>query len=162
MDDRGESPAAERLDGLLCLCADIVCGLMLMFSLGKDEKAQSNPDSPMLTRYSIKELEAFTHNFNRNNLIGLTQFGQLYRGKLEETGNEARFVTIKKWSDPPTLYPHTHDIDAMLNEELKFLTHPSMSSHPNLIKLIGYCCEEQMKGAIYDLNPMDTLHNVMT
>ncbi|XVE62526.1 hypothetical protein DITRI_Ditri06bG0124700 [Diplodiscus trichospermus] len=89
-------------------------------------------------------------------------FGQLYRGKLEEIGKEARSVTIKKWSDPPTLYLYTHDIDVMLNEELKFLTHLSMSSHPNLVKLIGYCCEEQIKGAIYDLNPMDTLHNVMT
>ncbi|XVE62519.1 hypothetical protein DITRI_Ditri06bG0124200 [Diplodiscus trichospermus] len=125
-------------------------------------KPQGNLDFAEPRRYSIHDLEAFTNNFDKNSMIGLTQFGQLYRGKLEETGKEARFVTIKKWSDLPTYYPCTHDIDVMLNEELKFLTQPNMKSHPNLVKLIGYCREEQMKGVIYDLNPMDTLHNVMT
>ncbi|XVE62162.1 hypothetical protein DITRI_Ditri06bG0096300 [Diplodiscus trichospermus] len=140
----------------------IIYLLLHSIHCSEDAKPQSNLDFPMLNSFCIKDLEAFTHNFNRNNLIGLTQFGQLYRGKLEETEKKARSVTIKKWSDPPTCYPCTHDINVMLNEELKFLTHPSMNCHPNLVKLIGYCYEEQMKGVVYDLNPMDTLHNVMT
>ncbi|XVF56827.1 hypothetical protein PTKIN_Ptkin06aG0151600 [Pterospermum kingtungense] len=122
---------------------------------------ESNTDFPMLNRYSMHDLEAFTDNFNTNNLIGITQFGKLYRGKIVETGKETRTVTIKIFKELDDCFLY-HEINVLLNEELKVLTLPSMRTHPNLVKLIGYCREEQMKAVIYDLNPMDTLHNIMT
>jgi len=36
-----------------------------------------------------------------------------------------------------------------------------MNSHPNLAKLIGYCLEEEIKGVVYDLSPLDSLQNLM-
>ncbi|XVF56831.1 hypothetical protein PTKIN_Ptkin06aG0151800 [Pterospermum kingtungense] len=125
-------------------------------------KPESNTDFPMLNRYSIQDLEAFTDNFNSNNLIGITQFGQVYRGEIVETGKETRTVSVKTLKESDDCFLYHDEIDVLLNEELKVLTLPNMNTHPNLIKLIGYCCEEQMKGVVYDLNPMDTLHNVMT
>lgn len=48
----------------------------------------------------------------------------------------------------------------LLQEEVEFLTHPTLNGHPNLVKLIAYCCEKEVKGVVYDLNPWDTLHNL--
>ncbi|XVF56832.1 hypothetical protein PTKIN_Ptkin06aG0151900 [Pterospermum kingtungense] len=124
--------------------------------------SESNTDFSMLNRYSIQDLEAFTNNFDQNNLIGVTQFGQVYRGKIVETGKETRTVTVKTLKESGSYYLYHDEIDVLLNEELKVLTLPNMRTHPNVVKLIGYCSEEQMKAVIYDLNPMDTLHNVMT
>lgn len=49
----------------------------------------------------------------------------------------------------------------MLQEEEMFLTDASVVDHPNLVNLIGYCCEEQVRAVVYDLDPLDTLHNMM-
>jgi hypothetical protein len=35
-----------------------------------------------------------------------------------------------------------------------------MKGHPNLAKLIGYCCEE-VKGVVYELSLRDSLRNLM-
>ncbi|KAG5069340.1 hypothetical protein JHK85_001717 [Glycine max] len=45
-----------------------------------------------LVEFSSQNLEACTNNFSQNNLIGLTQFGRLYRGNLE-----GQHVVVKIW-----------------------------------------------------------------
>lgn len=47
-----------------------------------------------------------------------------------------------------------------MQEEVQFLTNPTVNGHPNLVKLIGYCCEKEVRGVVYDLNPKDILHNL--
>ncbi|OMO88124.1 hypothetical protein COLO4_20415 [Corchorus olitorius] len=130
--------------------------------IDESAKPQSNIDSLNLKIYSTEDLRAFTDNFSTSNLIGKTQFGQVYRGKIEETGKEPRSVTIKTWNDQEEWYMYHDDRKVLLEEERRFLTLPPMATHPNLVNLIGYCCEEEMKGVVYDLNSMDTLHNLMT
>lgn len=49
----------------------------------------------------------------------------------------------------------------MPQEEVMFLTDASVVDHPNLVNVIGYCCDEQVRGVVYDLDPVDTLHNMM-
>ncbi|KAK9271268.1 hypothetical protein L1049_026858 [Liquidambar formosana] len=39
--------------------------------------------------------------------------------------------------------------------------HPSVNDHPNLVQLIGYCQNSKPLGVVYDLNPIDTLHNLI-
>ncbi|OMO60519.1 hypothetical protein CCACVL1_24093 [Corchorus capsularis] len=68
-------------------------------STDESPKPQSKTDSLNLNIYSPDDLRVFTENFSTNNLIGKTQFGQVYRGKIEETGKEPRSVTIKTWND---------------------------------------------------------------
>ncbi|OMO63588.1 hypothetical protein COLO4_32312 [Corchorus olitorius] len=46
-------------------------------------------------------------------------------------------------------------------EEVKILNHPSLK-HPNLVKMMGACYEKNVKAVIYDLYPLDTLHNYMS
>ncbi|KAH7546219.1 hypothetical protein FEM48_Zijuj01G0177300 [Ziziphus jujuba var. spinosa] len=45
-------------------------------------------------------------------------------------------------------------------EEVQFLMNPAVNRHPNLVILIGYCCEKEVRGVVYDLNPKNTLHNL--
>ena len=51
--------------------------------------------------------------------------------------------------------------DSVLQEEVKFWTNPTLRGYPNLVKLIGYTWERDAKGLVYDLNPLDTLDNVI-
>ncbi|OMO60515.1 hypothetical protein CCACVL1_24089 [Corchorus capsularis] len=77
---------------------------------------QSKTDSLSLNIYSPEELRTFTDNFSENNLIGKTQFGQVYRGKIEETGKETQSVTIKTWNDRAEDYI-VHDDRKVLLED---------------------------------------------
>ncbi|OMO60514.1 hypothetical protein CCACVL1_24088 [Corchorus capsularis] len=80
------------------------------------QKPQSKTDSLNLTVYSPEDLRAFTDNFSENNLIGKTQFGQVYRGKIEETGKEPRSVTIKTWNDRAEHYMYHDDRKVLLED----------------------------------------------
>ncbi|KAK6241324.1 hypothetical protein SCA6_006713 [Theobroma cacao] len=120
---------------------------------------KSNFEKPVV--YSFTDLRAFTNNFSADNLIKLTQFGRLYRGKIEK-GKETRFVTVKTWDERSDRFLYPPNKTLMLREEVMLLTHPSMRGHPNLVKLVGGCRQKEMKAAVYDLNPLDTLHNYMT
>ncbi|KAF7114614.1 hypothetical protein RHSIM_RhsimUnG0083400 [Rhododendron simsii] len=42
-----------------------------------------------------------------------------------------------------------------------FLTDASVVDHPNLVNVIGYCCDEQVRGVVYDLDPVDTTNNMI-
>ncbi|KAL2337575.1 hypothetical protein Fmac_012021 [Flemingia macrophylla] len=46
-------------------------------------------------------------------------------------------------------------------EEVKFWTNPTMKDYPNLVTLIGYTLEKDVKGLVYDLIPLDTLDNLI-
>ncbi|OMO63590.1 hypothetical protein COLO4_32314 [Corchorus olitorius] len=52
-----------------------------------------------LILYHSSVLKDFTRNFDSDNFIGLTQFGRLYRGKIETAGEETRLVTVKTWDE---------------------------------------------------------------
>lgn len=43
---------------------------------------------------------------------------------------------------------------------MELSTHLSLKGHPSLAKLIGYCCEDEVKGVVYDLNPLCSLQNL--
>ncbi|OMO60517.1 hypothetical protein CCACVL1_24091 [Corchorus capsularis] len=74
----------------------------------RDLPAAKRAKTDGLKIYSPEDLRVFTDNFSTNNLIGKTQFGQVYRGKIEETGKETQSVTIKTWNDRVERY-RVHD-----------------------------------------------------
>ncbi|XP_059629962.1 probable serine/threonine-protein kinase PBL15 [Cornus florida] len=99
-----------------------------------------------LRRYSPEELEDLTNNFSEANLFGETQFGKVYRGKTQRRQD----VTVKIWEDVGD-FP----------KECIFLMEPRVNHHPNLVKLLGYCCEDSLLGVVYDLKPLDTVENLI-
>uniref|UniRef100_A0A5B6Z1J7 Protein kinase domain-containing protein n=1 Tax=Davidia involucrata TaxID=16924 RepID=A0A5B6Z1J7_DAVIN len=130
------------------------------FGVGKSGSKEIDPARPIV--FTSGQLRAFTNNFDEENLIGPTQFGQVYRGKIQQgmIGREAQDVIVKIWDEHSYRLILTDDY-VMVKEEVLFLTHPSAHLHPNLVNLIGFCCEREVTGVVYDLNPLDTLHNLM-
>ena len=41
-----------------------------------------------------------------------------------------------------------------------FLTQPSAKRHPKVVNLLGYCNRRYLEAVVYDLNPLDTVHNL--
>ncbi|KAL0007789.1 hypothetical protein SO802_009291 [Lithocarpus litseifolius] len=121
-------------------------------------------DFAKLEVFTSEDLKACTNNFNIKSLVGVIQFGKLYRGKIKgvTTGTEGQDVIVKIWdkkSENMAFLPY--DECLMVKEEVEISTNPTMNSHPNLAKLIGYCFEEEIKGVVYDLRPLDSLQNLM-
>ncbi|XP_031392310.1 probable L-type lectin-domain containing receptor kinase I.6 [Punica granatum] len=123
-----------------------------------------------LMKYCYEELVQSTDQFNKDGFIGKTQFGKVYRGKLESrnsrtTSSRKDEVTIKFWRWPQFFAEFCHwgeyesDWLMIKNERL---VHEEIRSHPSVAKLIGYCDEEGRDVLIYDLRPLDSVHNLIT
>ncbi|KAL7256507.1 hypothetical protein ACSBR1_010439 [Camellia fascicularis] len=85
--------------------------------------------------YTYEELESITKGFSTKNFIRDTQFGKVFRGKIQH-GLGTQEVTIKIWED-------------------------CVNWLPNFVKLIGYCCENGQLGVVYQLQPLDTVENLL-
>ncbi|KAG5564794.1 hypothetical protein RHGRI_000862 [Rhododendron griersonianum] len=128
-------------------------------------------------QFAYEDLQLLTDNFDVRNVIGRTQFCKVYRGKIPQGWNEMQEqdVTVKIWADTVMmkgeiiLHPAVaHNVFRffVLNwqmtrpeDEITFLTYPSISHHPNLAKLMGYLHDEDHFGVVYDLKPLDTVCN---
>ncbi|KAL3350340.1 hypothetical protein AABB24_023034 [Solanum stoloniferum] len=118
-----------------------------------------------LLEFTSEELSRFTSQFSSKNLIGLTYFGKLYRGKMPIASDQDKVtkdVTVKILVDDERNYGfRIHDDELpRLEDELKFLQAPKIRGNPNLVKVVGYCRKEVV-GVVYDINPLDTLHNLI-
>ncbi|XP_061963717.1 probable serine/threonine-protein kinase PIX13 isoform X2 [Populus nigra] len=88
--------------------------------------------------FTLAQLRAATYNFRSNLLVGTGGFGNVYKGWLKEKlpprGIKKTAVAVKKLGSYST---------QGFNEwkaEVYFL---GLHSHPNLVKLLGYCLEER-------------------
>ncbi|KAH7839204.1 hypothetical protein Vadar_001076 [Vaccinium darrowii] len=109
------------------------------------------------------QLEKLTNNYDEKNFIGRTQFGKLYRGKINSpvNGVEPRDMTVKIWDEEREKLYVQADCYAMFKDEVMFLRDPTVNYHPNLVKIIGYC-DGRVRDVVYDVKPVDTLHNLTT
>ena len=59
-------------------------------------------ESSNLLVFTSEDLKSLTNNFSHNNLIGVTQFGKLYRGFVKPgfmcSDSEGGYVTVKIWA----------------------------------------------------------------
>lgn len=117
--------------------------------------AQKVPDYLKLPAGKLSE---YTDGFSENNLLGDTMFGKLYRGKIV-SDSETREITVKIYLD--IQIGGIRDRLDRLRDEVKFLSMPEMMDHPNIAKLIGYNDEDEPPGVVYDVNPRDTLQNLL-
>ncbi|KAF1868146.1 hypothetical protein Lal_00018662 [Lupinus albus] len=123
--------------------------------------------------FTSQDLIECTNNFNQNNFIGFTQLGRFFRGNIH-----GQHVSLKILDNEKLECLSSKNIDKYLiikasiivlfscnlffnHEEVKFWINPVLKGHHNLVSLIGYCWEEDVKGVVYDLNSLDTLHTIM-
>ncbi|GLU05488.1 hypothetical protein SLE2022_225880 [Rubroshorea leprosula] len=104
--------------------------------------------------FSYEELRDATHAFNKLLKLGEGGFGSVYKGTIKPANGqgESTIVAIKK------LNKHGLQGHKEWLSEVQFL---GIVSHPNLVKLLGYCSEDGERGIerllVYEFVPNRTL-----
>ncbi|XP_056168574.1 probable serine/threonine-protein kinase PIX13 isoform X2 [Syzygium oleosum] len=108
---------------------------------------------PNLTVFSFAELKEATKNFGRDTVIGEGGFGYVHKGVLrgkEESGRTETIIAVKRLK-PDSVQGYTE-----WRREIDFL---GRLSHPNLVKLLGFCQEDENLALVYEYLPMGSLEN---
>ncbi|KAG0584894.1 hypothetical protein M758_3G243500 [Ceratodon purpureus] len=95
---------------------------------------------------SIDEIRECTDNFGPKSLIGEGSYGRVYYAQLQD-----RVAAIKK-------------LDASAQPDSEFLSQVSLVSrlkHENVVELIGYCLDGQLRVLAYEYATMGSLHDIL-
>ncbi|KXG26903.1 hypothetical protein SORBI_3006G179500 [Sorghum bicolor] len=113
-------------------------------------------ETPDLRIFTFAELRAATRNFRPDTVLGEGGFGRVYKGWVDEkTMNPTRsgigmVVAVKK------LNPESVQGVQEWQSEVNFL---GRLSHPNLVRLLGYCVEDRDLLLVYEYMPKGSLDN---
>ncbi|PWZ56871.1 Serine/threonine-protein kinase RIPK [Zea mays] len=103
--------------------------------------------------FTVGELKAATQGFVDSNFLGEGGFGPVYRGAVAEgakPGLRSQQIAVKLW-DPEGTQGHKEWLS-----EVIFL---GQLRHPNLVRLVGYCSEEEHRLLVYEYMPKGSLEN---
>ncbi|GAB4831809.1 hypothetical protein Ancab_005824 [Ancistrocladus abbreviatus] len=112
--------------------------------------------SSNLKNFSYDELKIATRNFRPDSVLGEGGFGRVYRGWIDENTLEAikpgngLSIAVKRLN-PEGFQGH--------HEWLTEINYLGQLQHPNLVKLIGYCSEEDHRLLVYEFMPCGSLEN---
>ncbi|WVZ73408.1 hypothetical protein U9M48_021718 [Paspalum notatum var. saurae] len=96
-----------------------------------------------LRAFTLAELSAATRGFSSGHFIGEGGFGPVYKGFLPGDGGEVlpQHVAVKCLDADG---PQGH------REWLAEVVYLGMLSHPHLVKLIGYACQDEQRMLVYE------------
>ncbi|KAJ7540039.1 hypothetical protein O6H91_11G119400 [Diphasiastrum complanatum] len=106
--------------------------------------------------FAFNELKAATRNFRPDSKLGVGGFGSVFKGWIDEHGTAAvkpgtgLTVAVKQ------LNHEGHQGHREWLAEVNFL---GQLHHPNLVKLIGYCIEDDHRLLVYEFMPRGSLEN---
>ncbi|URD75749.1 STYKc [Musa troglodytarum] len=112
--------------------------------------------SSRLRKFTFTELKSATGNFQPDGLLGEGGFGRVYKGWIEEYGTApvkpgtGLTVAVKMLS---------HDRIQGHKEWLAEVNLLGDLRHPNLVKLIGYCIEDDQRLLVYEFMQRGNLEN---
>lgn len=131
----------------------------------KDErKLPSNPEevedlrrssaaNPLIV-FTFDELKTITDNFRQDHMLGGGGFGSVFKGFISED--------LKKGLQPIPVAVKVHDGDNSFQGHREWLAEViflGQLSHPNLVKLIGYCCEDEHRMLVYEYMARGSVEN---
>ncbi|XP_020523727.1 protein NSP-INTERACTING KINASE 1 isoform X2 [Amborella trichopoda] len=90
-----------------------------------------------LKRFSFRELQTATGNFNPKNILGKGGFGNVYKGYL----SDGRVVAVKRLKDGSAAGG-----EAQFQTELEMI---SLAVHRNLLRLLGFCATSSERLLVY-------------
>ncbi|KAK2395798.1 non-specific serine/threonine protein kinase [Trifolium repens] len=103
--------------------------------------------------FTVAELKVITQHFSSSNFIGEGGFGPVHKGFIEDRvrpGLKAQPVAVKLL-DLESKQGH--------KEWLTEVVVLGQLRHPHLVKLIGYCCEDEHRLLVYEYLPRGSLEN---
>ncbi|KAK8523554.1 hypothetical protein V6N12_048072 [Hibiscus sabdariffa] len=126
--------------------------------------SSDNPDPPpsddkspcQLLQFTFQELKSATGNFRPDSILGEGGFGYVFKGWIEENGTApakpgSGITVAVKSLKPDGLQGHREWV-----AEVDFL---GQLHHPNLVKLIGYCIEDDQRLLVYEFMTRGSLEN---
>ncbi|XP_015878855.1 probable serine/threonine-protein kinase PBL16 [Ziziphus jujuba] len=129
-----------------------------------DSKLPSNPEeveklrrdsaaNPLIA-FTFSELKIMTGNFRQDHMLGGGGFGSVYKGFITED--------LREGLPPLQVAVKVHDGDNSYQGHREWLAEViflGQLSHPNLVKLIGYCCEDEHRVLIYEYMARGSVEN---
>ncbi|KAJ0245387.1 Protein kinase domain-containing protein [Hirschfeldia incana] len=112
--------------------------------------------SSKLRIFMFNDLKLATRNFRPESLLGEGGFGCVFKGWIEENGTApvkpgTGLTVAVKTLNPDGLQGHKEWL-----AEINFLGN---LVHPSLVKLVGYCMEEDQRLLVYEFMPRGSLEN---
>ncbi|XP_047320077.1 serine/threonine-protein kinase PBL34-like [Impatiens glandulifera] len=109
-----------------------------------------------LLEFTYQELKSATGNFRPDSILGEGGFGYVFKGWIDENGTgpakPGSGITVAvKSLKPDGLQGHREWV-----AEVDFL---GQLHHPNLVKLIGYCIEDDQRLLVYEFMTRGSLEN---
>ncbi|QHO38676.1 Putative serine/threonine-protein kinase NAK [Arachis hypogaea] len=112
--------------------------------------------SSNLKNFSYNELRAATKNFRPDSVLGEGGFGSVFKGWIDEHSLAATkpgigmIVAVKRLN-----------LDGLQGhkEWLAEINYLGQLQHPNLVKLIGYCLEDDHRLLVYEFMPKGSVEN---
>ncbi|KAF3631017.1 putative HUA2-like protein 1-like [Capsicum annuum] len=101
--------------------------------------------------FSFAELNVATRKFSRDTWLGNGGFGDVYKGWLDESASSKRSrtaIAVKK--------TYSESLQEFEERQVSFL---GRLSHPNLVKLLGYCHEGKELLLVYEFMQKGSLNN---
>ncbi|GMY13613.1 probable serine/threonine-protein kinase PIX7 [Fagus crenata] len=109
-----------------------------------------------LRKFTFNELKSATRNFRPESLLGEGGFGCVFKGWINENG-----TTPVKPGTGVAVAVKTLNHDGLQGhkEWLAEVNYLGDLLHPNLVKLIGYCIEDDQRLLVYEFMPRGSLEN---
>ncbi|KAL1535609.1 Interface between microtubules and kinetochore protein [Salvia divinorum] len=106
--------------------------------------------------FSFNDLRTATRNFRPDSVLGEGGFGCVFKGWIDETTFKAAkpgtgMVIAVKRLNQDGLQGH--------KEWLTEINYLGQLYHPNLVKLVGYCLEDEHRLLVYEFMPRGSLEN---
>ncbi|XP_074564050.1 serine/threonine-protein kinase PBL34-like [Curcuma longa] len=127
------------------------------FSMEKNQDTTSqDKTSHQLLQFTFQELKSATGNFRPDSILGEGGFGYVFKGWIEENGTTPAkpgtgLTVAVKSLKPDALQGHREWV-----AEINFL---GQLHHSNLVKLIGYCIEDDQRLLVYEFMSRGSLEN---
>ncbi|GMI79992.1 PATTERN-TRIGGERED IMMUNITY (PTI) COMPROMISED RECEPTOR-LIKE CYTOPLASMIC KINASE 1, PBS1-Like 39 [Hibiscus trionum] len=109
--------------------------------------------------FTVSELKSATKNFSRSAMLGEGGFGCVYKGVIKSPDDSSQKIEVAvKQLGKRGLQGHKEWVT-----EVNLL---GVVEHPNLVKLVGYCAEDDERGIqrllIYEYMPNGSVENLLS
>ncbi|KAG9145323.1 hypothetical protein Leryth_008258 [Lithospermum erythrorhizon] len=113
-------------------------------------------DSATLNSFAFNDLRIATRNFRPDSVLGEGGFGCVFKGWIDEHSFKAAkpgtgiVIAVKRLNQ---------DGSQGHKEWLAEINYLGQLYHPNLVKLVGYCLEDEHRLLVYEFMPRGSLEN---